>query len=208
MFGIGTPACTSRGGSTTDKGIERWHCPPCENVHKADTRPLLDRSEMDLSACARSAASTVRLPHRLLLRLCCCRMFAQYFLHLRVGGHVLVHAAVDTRGLTNAELGLFVHGDTLAKALLRHPVRASRQRGSGGVGGVGGVGGWWAVLCAWGRQKGRGIKLSQSCGTYLLNMSVIASSSFWGTEARKRRTRELSTALVDTRAGRGAEHTA
>ena len=78
---------------------------------------------MNPSARALVTVQMPRLPHPLLLRLRCCRVFLQYFLHLGVRGHVLVHAPVDTCCLTNAELGLLVHGDALAEALLCHPVQ-------------------------------------------------------------------------------------
>ena len=96
------------------------------------------------------------LPYRLLLRGGC--VFAQDLLHLRVRCHVLVHAAVHTRGLANAQLWLLVKSDALAEALLSHP--ADTPGGRFGLG-----------------ERAAGGAREAKAAAHLLNMSVIASSS-------------------------------
>ena len=50
-------------------------------------------------------------------------MFVQDLLDLGVGGHVLVHTAINARGLTHAQIGLLVKSNALAEALVSHPGR-------------------------------------------------------------------------------------
>ena len=53
-------------------------------------------------------------------------LLGEHLLHLRVHHHVLVHAAVNARRLADGELGIFVHADALAEALVGEPARDAR----------------------------------------------------------------------------------
>lgn len=98
---------------------------------------------------------SVRSPHHALLLLRCCCMLAEDLLHLCVRCHVLVNASVDASCLAHAQLRLLVHCHTLAIALLGHPADARRE----------------TVMSARHTVLGSG-------RAHLLNMSVMASSSF------------------------------
>ena len=126
-----------RGGlrADTTTGPKSEPCTP-RHSHAEERRPPYPtrarRSGVTASGQLRSEAVAndfaPPLPHRLLLLRCRLRMLCEDLLDLGVRCHVFVHASVNAGGLTDAQLRLFVHGDALAKALLRHSARTGEAK--------------------------------------------------------------------------------